>query len=82
MLNLNLSIEYDDYYGTSYGKSFEDEISVSPETAKEYLYNGPDNNNSVFDFDKTDQPDSAKKDEEHQQPVSFQMPEDSIERGL
>ena len=79
------SKEYDDYYGTSYGKSFEDEISVSPNTAQQYLYNGPDSNNSVFNFDKSnDEIDSAEKIKEEQKVTSFkfEMPEDSIQRGM
>lgn len=78
--------EYDDYYGSSYGKSFsEDDISVSPETAQQYLYNGPDSNNSVFDFDKsTDEPDGARaadKPKPKTKTFQFKMPENSVDRG-
>lgn len=80
-----LTAEYDDYYGSSYGKSFsEDDISVSPETAQQYLYNGPDSNNSVFNFDKsTDEPDAGAKAAAKAKPKTFKfkMPENLTDRG-
>jgi len=76
--------EYDDYYSNSYGKSFDDEISVSPETAQQYLYNGPDNNNSVFDFDKSsDNVDAPVRVEETCSTIQteFTDPTDPIEKA-
>lgn len=59
---------------------------MSPETAQQYLYNGPDSNNSVFDFDKsTDEPDAGAKAaaaKPKTKTFQFKMPENSVERGL